>query len=286
MLSAVWQGRGWLLTLGCVGAVVAIWLADRIAAEDLRFGFVYLVPLAVVAWWGRRSVALGCAALASLAVVVNDLQFRAGSTVFSNVWNEFTRATTLVAVVVLVSSVRASAVRARSESERAFVLAVTDQLTGLYNRRYLMEQLNRVHAAAARQQRPYALVALDLDGFKLINDMFGHVAGDAALIDFANDLRRAIRAGDIAVRMGGDEFLVLLPDGTADHAAALAERLLTTLREAPSDERRIHNFSAGVVSWRPKTTPEDLIAEADHLVYESKRRGGGQVTTPPAIQSA
>lgn len=279
------RAPAWLPLATCLAATLAIWVLDTVAEEDLRFGFVYMLPLAASAWWGTRRVALVCATVASFALVANDLTLRPGPTLFVNLWNEFTRVTTFYAIVLVISAVRHSAERMRVESERAFRLAVTDQLTGLYNRHYLMEQLARIHPAAVRHQRPYALLAIDLDGFKRINDVGGHTAGDEALASFAEQLRAAARADDILVRSGGDEFVVLQPEATEADAAALAERLNATLAVA-GGIRRVGSVSAGAVAWRPYVTPAVLLAEADRLVYESKRRGGGRVSRAQQLAPA
>ena len=285
MLCTMARSRESFIATVFLLAVAAIWFTDRFASEDFRFGFVYMFPLAASAWWGTRRVALICAAAASMALVANDLTLRPAPALLSNVWNEFTRVTTFFAVALLISLVKDSAARTRAESERVFRLAVTDQLTGLYNRRYLMDQLEHIHPAAARYRRPYALLAIDLDGFEQINDSVGHAAGDAALTAFATYLTSVVRADDIAVRLGGDEFLVLLPGARGADAAVLGERILTRLRES-SDRHGVRGASAGVIAWRPYTTAEDLIAEADRLVYESKRAGGGRITTAPEAASA
>lgn len=269
--------RAWLVPAACLLAIFGIWIADTIAVADLRFGFLYMLPLAASAWWGTRRAALLCATAASLALVANDLALRAGPTLLTTLWNEFTRVTTFFAIALLLSSVRHSSERLRTESERAFRLAVTDPLTGLYNRHYLNEQLERVHPAAVRYHRPYAVLALDLDGLKHINDTAGHAAGDAALVAFAAQLKGAMRADDIAVRTGGDEFVVLLPEASASDAVALADRLQAVLR-VPGGGNLVRGMSAGAVAWTPYTTAAALIAEADRLVYQSKRSGGGRVS--------
>ena len=210
--------------------------------------------------------------------MANDLTLRADPTLLATVWNEFTRVTTFFAIALLISALRHSSEKLRTDAARAFRLAVTDPLTGLYNRHYLNEQLERVHPAAARHRRPYALLALDLDGFKRINDTAGHAAGDAALVAFAQQLKRVVRADDVAVRTGGDEFVVLLPDASVRDAVALAERLQALMGAAGGGDL-VRAVSAGAVEWTLYSTPAALIAEADRLVYDSKRYGGGRVTS-------
>jgi diguanylate cyclase (GGDEF)-like protein len=262
----------------CAIAIVVISVADTLASQDLRFGFLYMLPIAGSAWWGSRRTAVILASVASIALVTNDLALRPDATLLTNVWNELTRVTTFYAIALLISSFGHAAERARTESARAFQLAVTDQLTGLYNRHYLDEQLRRVHPAAARRGRPYAILAVDLDGLKQINDTAGHAAGDAALVAFAEQLTRTMRADDVAVRTGGDEFIVLLPDATLSDAVALAVRLQAAIHGTRARDG-IRGMSAGAVEWKPQATTAGLIAQADALVYRSKRAGGGRVTS-------
>ena len=258
--------------------IAAIWIVDRLTApDDFRFSFVYMFPLAAAAWWSSRRGAIVCATVAALAVLSNDLLLRPSPGLLANVWNEFTRAVTLFALALLIASFRESSDRLRSHSEHAFRLATTDALTGLYNRRYLDEQLAHIHASAARTHRPYTLLAFDLDGVKRINDTFGHAAGDDAIRSFADELRASIRAGELAVRVGGDEFMVVLPDAETQDALALAQRLRQRLHEN-TDLRHAAGASAGVVTWRLYTRVDELLAEVDRLVYESKRAGGDRVS--------
>jgi diguanylate cyclase (GGDEF)-like protein len=262
--------------LGLSGVFV-ISAADRLTREDLRFGFFYLVPIGVAAWWGDRRLAVIIAAASGLLLIFNDVSLGVETSWATLVFNEFTRVTSFLAFAILLSSVRGSSRRLREQSARSFRLAVTDSLTGLYNRRFLVEQLDLASSVAERHGREYSIVAFDVDGLKKINDGFGHAAGDAALVALAASLRAAVRSEDVAVRVGGDEFVVLLPDAGEDDAFAVGERLLETLRsEARPD--RVRSVSAGVVAWRAGATSEELLREADALSYQSKRRGGAGLT--------
>lgn len=144
-------------------------------------------------------------------------------------------------------------------------LSLTDPLTGLGNRRHM--EVMMAHAwAAARRGEPLVVAALDLDGFKEINDACGHDAGDAMLCTVAAALRAEARGSDVVVRYGGDEFLVILPGGTVEGALALAERV----------RRRVDGrigISAGVAAYTPEmAAPDHLIREADRRLYEAKAR--------------
>ena len=145
-------------------------------------------------------------------------------------------------------------------------LSLTDPLTGLANRRHMEVVLE--HAwAAARRGEPLAVLALDLDGFKQVNDRDGHQAGDRLLCRVAQALRDEARRSDVAVRYGGDEFLVILPGGDEGGARALVERLRRRLGDAVE-------ISDGVAVYGPAhATPDDLIREADRRLYETKHRG-------------
>jgi diguanylate cyclase (GGDEF)-like protein len=279
-LAPMARRRAFIVTAAGFAFLFLIWWAERLTApDDFRFGFVYLFPVAAVAWWGPRRAAIVCAGLAAIGLVANDLAYRAVASPLANVWNEFTRIVTILAIALSLMQVRILSERARHSSERAFQMAITDPLTGLYNRRYLSDQLQRLHASAVRTRRGYALIAIDADDFKSINDSFGHAVGDKALISLAQDLRTAIRAGDMAVRVGGDEFVAVLPDAELNDAVGVAHRLRQRVASRTSPQE-IRSVSAAVVSWRLYTSPDDLLIEADQLVYESKRAGGGVVKTP------
>jgi diguanylate cyclase (GGDEF)-like protein len=148
-------------------------------------------------------------------------------------------------------------------------LVLHDPLTGLYNRRFLEPALERLSAAAQRYERPLALVFMDLDHFKQLNDTCGHPTGDAALRQTAAVLQRTCRAADLPGRWGGDEFAVILPETGRDGARRFAERLLTALRQEPAPDGGAWRFSASIgIAARPGT---DLIAAADADLLRRKK---------------
>jgi diguanylate cyclase (GGDEF)-like protein/PAS domain S-box-containing protein len=163
---------------------------------------------------------------------------------------------------------------ARDISERVTLeaelrrLAGTDALTGLLNRPAFLEVLEeRVKA------RPATVLFVDLDGFKAVNDMDGHAAGDRLLREVAETLRRELRGPDVAARLGGDEFAVLLGTDQLTEARAVADRLVQRLRRMPSDPGRRTAASVGVATGRD-VVAEGLLGDADLAMYEAKARGG------------
>ncbi len=154
-------------------------------------------------------------------------------------------------------------------------LARTDSLTGLSNRRVLKEFLDREYARARRHGSGLAAVAMDLDHFKSINDMHGHDAGDRALVAMAETLKRFTRASDLCVRLGGDEFLLLMPDTNPERSQAALDRLrqafplIFTLIDGQS---MVVEASCGMVLLQPNQTAEQLLAAADAALYQQKTK--------------
>ena len=168
---------------------------------------------------------------------------------------------------------------------RAEVLAdaaITDPLTGLRNRAVIDEHLGLMQANAERLARPYALIALDVDNLKRINDRLGHEAGDAALLAVASAVRSTLRGADVGVRTGGDEFLVLLPETRLEDALVVAERLRAALRDGQSAETRSRvTTSAGVAGWRHGRDGAVVRRAADAMLYAAKSAGRDRVVAEP-----
>jgi diguanylate cyclase (GGDEF)-like protein len=162
-------------------------------------------------------------------------------------------------------------------------LSSHDALTGLFNRRALESALMREWQRAERTGRPWAVVTLDLDHFKLINDRHGHPVGDAVLAEAARRFRRIARQSDVVARNGGEEFVVLMPEASLDGARRAAERMLAELRRLPVELPGLSlpcTASAGVAQVAARDNrAEDALERADRALYRAKQQGRDRVAT-------
>jgi diguanylate cyclase (GGDEF)-like protein len=166
-------------------------------------------------------------------------------------------------------------------NRRFQVLALTDLLTELRNRRYAMERLQQEWSACQRTGKTLSVIMIDIDFFKRVNDTYGHDAGDKMLKETARLLRNEVRVGDDAIRLGGEEFLVMCYDTRADDAAVCAERVRAAA-EANVLTYGGHEISVTLSLGIAEVTPEmvgvdDLLRAADRAVYEAKHAGRNRV---------
>lgn len=177
-----------------------------------------------------------------------------------------------------VEELRAEVARLKARLEEAESLADMDVLTPALNRRALMRELHRVAAFCRRYGSPASLAFFDLDGFKSVNDRFGHAAGDAALKAVAERLQGLVRESDIVARIGGDEFAVILVQADEAVAAAKAASLAAAIEARPVEfgewSAPLH-LSYGVIQIDPDADAGDLLARADAAMYARKRAAAG-----------
>lgn len=161
-------------------------------------------------------------------------------------------------------------------------LADLDALTGLHNRRFFHETLARECARAHRYERKLSLIIFDLDDFKEINDRIGHLAGDAVLAEASERVRDVVRTADIACRVGGDEFAVILPESSIEDADQLYRRLLSAVSARPIGQAGKLYLSAGVAELRAEDDPVAFFQRADEALYRAKEAGKGRVVSANA----
>lgn len=174
------------------------------------------------------------------------------------------------------------------QADQMAQLAYTDPLTGLSNRRAIFDQLRSEFARSRRYRRSFSLLYIDLDGFKAINDQYGHLFGDEVLRGAALAMRAVLRSTDLMARIGGDEFAVLLPETTLEGGKNVATKLrkaLTAFGKQVGGHIPPLTFSAGVAQVRPEDEDvEQILRRADHAQYKAKSSGKGVTMTQEEVQ--
>jgi len=188
---------------------------------------------------------------------------------------------------VLIKRLRRQLAEKQGHSDILRNLAMVDPLTGLYNRRFALQRLAAEVARSERRGHPLTVLTLDLNLFKQINDQHGHPAGDHVLQEFAAHLNKVIRGSDLAVRLGGDEFLVVLPECTLEQLQLVLQRL-GSIEVLWQGQKIPVAFSAGWRQYAMGDRLEELLAAADQALYASKRasKKTPSTTEPPQTDPA
>jgi diguanylate cyclase (GGDEF)-like protein len=206
-------------------------------------------------------------------IAVVTLTDRAGDTAFSD---QDLAAVRLLAAPAALALAKLRLNESLDELTRA---ATVDPVTGLFNRRYFETRLQAEVQRARRQRQDLALLMVDIDDFKRINDTFGHLEGDRALRDVADLLRRGVRIFDVCARYGGEEFAIVMPGATSDMAVQIAERIRQGIYERSRTSSAPMTVSVGVGFLGPDHSQEDLIGAADRALIAAKRAGKNVVKT-------
>ena len=233
----------------------------------------------LLAWHGlrRRAGPERWAAVAVLVCLCDLVLTYAGGARYSVGWYAG-RSLTMVAAATLMVAMLAAFSRLKAAAE---LNAALDSLTGLANRRSAYLALAGMVARARRSRTPLTVIELDLDHFKAVNDRFGHPAGDALLTEVGAALTASLRGGDVPARVGGEEFLVLLPDTDQEAAELVAERLRSVIADLDeSPDGRYVRASLGVATLDPGDVDgADLLRRVDRALYVAKESGRNRVVT-------
>ena len=294
--------RPWhLLVLACVVSIIMASVALPEVRESLRLrvilnsGWYILADVAAAVLLLRTRIRLmrRFHLAAALPLLVFGL-FLAARTAYallspalttSFVQDPFQMAAFLINLVFIFVMTMALAVMLFREKEvEVMSLARTDPLTGLHNRLSLDEFSRQALAGARRDGLPLSLILLDIDHFKRFNDDFGHQIGDVILQVVAERLKQVLRDSDAAFRLGGEEFVIVLPGAKAEQATQVAERVRMSLADAPTEAASSAlklTASFGVVDWcAPDETWDELLGRADQALYEAKNSGRDRVVAP------
>jgi diguanylate cyclase (GGDEF)-like protein len=171
--------------------------------------------------------------------------------------------------------------RALDSAEAHAHAAAIDPVSGVFNRRYLQVRLGEELQRSRRHEIPLALLLIDIDDFKIVNDSYGHLAGDLVLRDVAEILRRSVRVFDVCARFGGEEFVIIMPGSTADSAMRIAERIRERIEVYRPSDRLLASMritvSVGLAVSEAGTTVSQLLARADRALYAAKHAGKNRI---------
>jgi diguanylate cyclase (GGDEF)-like protein len=268
------------LLVASAGIVLCVGVADYLTGREVALILFYLGPIGIATWYaglrGGIAMAILSAAVSTGADAVHEWSEvpheHPTLPVALLAWNCAIQLGTFVSLVLVLS-----ALRTRLLGEE--LLARTDALTQIPNRRAFFESAAHEIERARRSGRPLALAFVDIDAFKDVNDVLGHAEGDALLVTVAQTLRGATRAVDVVARLGGDEFALLLPETPPAEVEPLLSRVRAALLAAVAQRGWKVGFSIGAAVFvAPPASADELMARADELMYAAKRGGKGAIS--------
>jgi len=260
----VWVGLGFSL----LGSVAFL---DYITGVELSFSLFYLLPISLISWAISERIGLVFAILSSGAwIAVDILSGNKSSNLFAYVWNAAARLGFFLLPVFMIRLNRAM--------EHEKMLARTDFLTGALNARFFHELAQMEVNRSARYKRTFTLAFIDVDNFKTINDTFGHTTGDTVLRAIATNIKIHLRKTDIVTRVGGDEFVILLPETNKQTAPIVISNIQRALLKEMNESGWAVTFSIGVLTLTaPRLSVDEMLGRADQLMYVVKNSGKNNI---------
>jgi diguanylate cyclase (GGDEF)-like protein len=255
----------WSIVIIATVILAIVGFVDYITGAEIGFSIFYVIPVMLLAWYLGRVAGIVASFVAAVTWYVADVGTdRIYSTGAIPIWNAVVRLAFFLLVAFLLYVVK-------SVLEQEQDLARTDSLTGVLNTRQFYRLAEGEIDRARRYNRPLSIAYIDLDNFKEVNDVYGHSAGDELLRFVAGTIIENSRASDIVARMGGDEFIVLLPESDEEGAAIFMKRLRWLIMEGMPEYRFPVTLSVGLITYLdPPVSVEEMIHEVDTLMYYVK----------------
>ena len=252
--------------------VALIGYLDYVTGFELSLSFLYLIPIAIATWYINRTAGYVVTFISVLTFILSS--WAAGETYSREIiryWNGFTRLVIFILIIWLLQEFKRALAHER-------MLSQTDYLTGIANTREFYHQMHAELERAGRSKRPISLAYIDLDGFKAVNDKWGHQAGDMLLRTVAQSFQSTIRKTDVVGRLGGDEFGILFPNTDRIGAQYIMQRLHDAFLRQMKKLGTGVTLSAGVISsGSTPTSLDEMIQQADALMYRAKVQGKNEI---------
>ena len=250
--------------------VLLLGVIDVLTGPEISLSVFYLFPILVATWLiGRRAGVFTSVLSAITWRLADSLAGQTYSHPLIPYWNMLVRLGFFLVITFLLSELQ---VRLRREIDSARI----DPLTGIANRRQFYEVAQLQIARAGRHGEPFTVAYVDIDGFKAVNDRFGHASGDTLLSLTASTIQANLRTIDVVARMGGDEFAILLAHTEKESAEEALLRVSSLLSGLARDRQWPVTFSIGAVTFiRPPSSVDEMIRTADDLMYAAKQSGKG-----------
>jgi diguanylate cyclase (GGDEF)-like protein len=257
------KGKTFNVVVGLI-CTVLLGVVDYLTVEELTLTLFYLMPISFVAWYTGRKAGIALALLCTLTWIIAN---NSAALAFFNLWKIGTTFGFFVIIAILLSKLRQM-----FDNEQN--LSQTDHLTGVVNRRAFLQILTKEVLRQSRNNLPLTLAYIDLDNFKDINDSYGHSTGDYILQLVGGTFTQSLRKSDTVARIGGDEFVILLPDVDQQSAQTVIPKIKDTVQSKTKQHRFEVTLSIGVlICLHPPETADEMITLADDLMYEVKKTG-------------
>ncbi|RKG38447.1 GGDEF domain-containing protein [Acinetobacter rongchengensis] len=259
--------------------MITVWgVIDLATGYEYSFAVFYLVPVSIAAWYDNKNMAIFTIILSALTWLYAD--YGAGHH-YSNpiipYWNACARLGFFSVVAFLLFKIK------RSLTDMT-LMAMKDSLTSLNNTRAFNLEYQTLKRRYSKKDQTLAVGIIDLDGFKTVNDTYGHSKGDDVLVEFAHVLKETMRMNDVVARMGGDEFVVILQDTNSQGIEDYAKRLRNKFLLSGLKQQYGVDFSMGIrVYTELPDNLDEATHQADQLMYQSKARGKSQTTISAQI---
>lgn len=258
--------------LGSFFLTILLIYVDYLSGLEVHLTALMLLPVTFATWYGGLGQGLFISILSSLSLLMDPILERK---IYPHLWEVFWN---IIVLFIFFGIVAYLLTRLKQELLRAVHTARTDNLTGLLNARAFFQDAEEKRALAIQEGHPLTLCFLDLDHFKQVNDSLGHMTGDELLRIVAKTLTENVRYGDMVVRLGGDEFLVLFPETGPEAVGSLVHKIHREVRAAIKKRGWSVTPSVGAVTFLEiPGTVENMVQKADQMMYHAKANGKDRV---------